>query len=118
MLSGMNEYPLEILGPRRFQQLCQALLVKEFPGVQCFPLTGPDGGRDIVIQEDEPSVKPGSIVFQVKYWEPSPLTVPDANTIFAWLEQAIKGERDCDTDGRQDRSNGSRGRTKQASQST
>jgi hypothetical protein len=58
-------YPLENLGPERFQQLCQALLVKEYPQVQCFPVAQPDGGRDAV------SVYLGSgdkfMVFQVKY---------------------------------------------------
>ena len=42
------DYPLENLGPERFQQFCQALLVKEYPRVQCFPVAQPDGGRDAV----------------------------------------------------------------------
>jgi hypothetical protein len=40
------DYPLENLDPERFQQLCQSLLVKEFPRVQCYPVAQPDGGRD------------------------------------------------------------------------
>ena len=60
------DYPLENLGPERFQQVCQSLLVKEFPDVQCFPVGQPDGGRDSVAyfmgsQRDQ------FIVFQVKF---------------------------------------------------
>ena len=38
------DYPFENLDPERFQNLCQALLTKEFPHVQCFPVAQPDGG--------------------------------------------------------------------------
>ncbi|HUJ33539.1 MAG TPA: hypothetical protein VLY23_19820 [Candidatus Acidoferrum sp.] len=60
------DYPLENLGPERFQQLCQALLVREFPRVQCFPIAQPDGGRDAVSYFAHDSGG-GFIVFQVKY---------------------------------------------------
>jgi hypothetical protein len=40
------DYPLEQLGPERFQQFCQALISLEFPKVQSFPVAQPDGGRD------------------------------------------------------------------------
>jgi hypothetical protein len=39
-------HPYENTSPERFQQFCQALLVPEFPGLQCFPVGQPDGGRD------------------------------------------------------------------------
>ncbi len=39
-------YPFENLDPEKFQEFCQALLTKEFPNVQCFPVAQPDGGRD------------------------------------------------------------------------
>ncbi|HKO98453.1 MAG TPA: hypothetical protein VJU86_15760 [Pyrinomonadaceae bacterium] len=60
------DYPLENLGPERFQQICQSLLTKEFPDVQCFPVAQPDGGRDSIAyfpsyQRDQ------FIVFQVKF---------------------------------------------------
>ena len=42
------DYPLENLGPDRFQQLCQSLLLSEHTDVQCFPISQPDGGRDAV----------------------------------------------------------------------
>jgi hypothetical protein len=40
------DYPLESLNPESFQQLCQALLARELPNVQCFPVGQADGGRD------------------------------------------------------------------------
>ncbi len=42
------DYPLEYLGPERFQQFCQSLLVREHKDVQCFPVGQPDGGRDAI----------------------------------------------------------------------
>lgn len=40
------DYPYENLSPEKFQLFCQALLVKEHPNIQCFPVGQPDGGRD------------------------------------------------------------------------
>ena len=60
------DYPLENLGPERFQEFCQALLVKEYPNVQCFPVAQPDGGRDAISYLAE-SQGGKFIVFQVKY---------------------------------------------------
>jgi hypothetical protein len=60
------DYPLENLGPERFQQICQSLLVKEFRDVQCFPVAQPDGGRDSLSYFLE-SHKDQFIVFQVKF---------------------------------------------------
>src|ERR1700676_2735125 len=60
------DYPLENLGPERFQELCQALLVREQPDVQCFPVAQPDGGRDAVSYVS--SQHTGKfIMFQVKF---------------------------------------------------
>jgi hypothetical protein len=42
------DYPLENLDPERFQQICQALLIREHPDVQCFPVAQPDAGRDAI----------------------------------------------------------------------
>jgi hypothetical protein len=77
------DYPLENLGPERFQQLCQALLAKEFPRVQCFPVAQPDGGRDAV------SYHEGSrkfMVFQVKFAR-KPLAETDPHK---WLAAILK----------------------------
>jgi hypothetical protein len=41
------DYGFELLGDVRFQQLCQALLVKGI-GTQCYPVDQPDGGRDAI----------------------------------------------------------------------
>jgi hypothetical protein len=32
------DYQYENLGPEKFQQLCQSLLSKDHPRIQCFPL--------------------------------------------------------------------------------
>jgi len=55
----------ENLGPERFQQLCQALLVKEYPNVQCFPVAQPDGGRDAIVYHHLDKTPEKFIVFQV-----------------------------------------------------
>jgi hypothetical protein len=80
------DYPLENLGPERFQYFCQSLVVKEFPKVQCFPVGQPDGGRDAVSlytqgRGDE------FMVFQVKFTR-NPFAEPDPHK---WLV-AIMGE--------------------------
>ena len=61
-------YPLENLGAHRFQALCQALLVRSFPDIQCFPVSQPDGGRDAVLASETGSGQE-LVVFQVKYTE-------------------------------------------------
>ncbi len=64
----MASYQYERLNDESFQQLSQSLLVKEFPGLQCFPVGQPDGGRDGIVRfyEDTPG-STGFIVFQVKF---------------------------------------------------
>jgi len=76
------DHPLENLGPERFQQLCQALLVSEFPGVTCFPVGMPDGGRDATTRVDSESL----IVFQVKFAK-----APDADSR-EWVLNVADGE--------------------------
>src|ERR1035437_7210205 len=63
---NLMDYPLENLGPERFQQFCQALLIREHPNVQCFPVAQPDGGRDATSYFVEQG-RSKFIVFQVKY---------------------------------------------------
>lgn len=60
------DYPFEQLGPEKFQQFCQALLIREYPDVRCFPVGQPDGGRDAIsyIKREKSQ---DFIVFQVKY---------------------------------------------------
>ena len=64
----MPSYPYEQLNDESFQQLSQSLLVKEFPGLQCFPVGQPDGGRDAIIRILEPAPDTTRfILFQVKF---------------------------------------------------
>lgn len=60
------DHPLENLGPERFQQLCQALFVKEYPGVVCLPVGQPDGGRD-ALQHAFDKQEQRFTVIQVKF---------------------------------------------------
>ncbi|MER8031589.1 hypothetical protein ABTZ78_21790 [Streptomyces bauhiniae] len=77
------DYQYETLLDERFQMLCQALLVREYPGVQCYPVGMPDGGRDATAPEPG-----GRIVFQVKYARnPNGLADP-----LKWVIAAIDGE--------------------------
>jgi hypothetical protein len=82
-------YPLENLGPERFQHFCQALVTREFPRVQCFPVAQPDGGRDAVsfYHKDQSD---SFIAFQVKFSRnPSDETDPHK-----WLLAIMDGELD------------------------
>jgi hypothetical protein len=81
------DYPLENLGPERFQQMCQALLAKEFPRVQCFPVAQPDGGRDAVSYYPEGSGDK-FMVFQVKYAR-KPLAETEPHK---WLAAIVEDE--------------------------
>jgi hypothetical protein len=81
------DYPLENLGPERFQFLCQALVAKEFPRVQCFPIGQPDGGRDAIsMYVDDQGEK--FMVFQVKFAR-NPLSETDSHK---WLVAIMQEE--------------------------
>jgi hypothetical protein len=81
------DYPFENLNPEKFQEFAQALLVKEFPDLQCLPVAQPDGGRDIVTYEYGFSSQ-NFAVYQVKYVR-RPLAEKDTHT---WLLGIIKSE--------------------------
>jgi hypothetical protein len=83
------DYPLENLGPERFQRVCQALLVKEFPRARLLPLSGRDGGRDAFVALGSPGRRRrNSVIFQVKYArDPAALDNPRK-----WVRDAIKKE--------------------------
>lgn len=84
--SAVN-YLFENLGPERFQEFCQALLVCEFPMTQCLPIAQPDGGRDAVVFRLGKTPK-DFLVFQVKYVrEPAALADPHK-----WLADTVEGE--------------------------
>lgn len=77
------DYHYESLLDERFQMLCQSLLTREYPGVQCYPVGMPDGGRDATAPEPG-----GRIVFQVKYAR-NPSGIKDP---LKWIIAAIDGE--------------------------
>jgi hypothetical protein len=62
-------YLYESLSPERFQHFCQALLVSQFPNVQCLPVGQPDGGRDAFLRhiKRKDGGEKELFVFQVKY---------------------------------------------------
>ena len=64
----MASYDYEQLNGESFQQLSQSLLVKEFPGLQCFPVGQPDGGRDAIFRHLETASDTTRFtLFQVKF---------------------------------------------------
>jgi len=82
------DYLYENLGPERFQQFCQALLVKEFPKLQCLPVAQPDGGRDAFTYFFD--TKKGFIVFQVKYVRQPKYEV--GGDLHKWLTRIVEAE--------------------------
>ncbi len=87
------DYPLENLGHERFQQLCQALLTREFPQTQCFPVGQPDGGRDAVSYHSDP--QSGTFtVFQVKYLHKPLAEDKPHNWLIATMEDEAPKVRD------------------------
>ena len=85
----MASYQYEQLNDESFQHLSQSLLVKEFPGLQCFPVGQPDGGRDAIVRfyEGAPNATK-FILFQVKFArrELSPREARD------WLMRTLRDE--------------------------
>jgi hypothetical protein len=81
------DYPFEILTPEVFQEFCQALLTKEYPGTQCFPVAQPDGGRDATAPLGR-STSGEFIVFQVKFVrQPAALADPHV-----WFDAILRDE--------------------------
>lgn len=83
----MGDYIYERFTPDRFQAFCSALLVKEYPGYQVFPVGQADGGRD--------GTAPGkngqnSIIIQVKFKR----QLKANEDYFAWLKKAVLGEKE------------------------
>lgn len=79
-------YFYEQLDPERFQHFCQALITREYPGTQCFPVGQRDGGRDAVQYETTP--KGNYRLFQVKFVR-NPHKIDD---VHKWLVETMKGE--------------------------
>lgn len=86
------DYPLENLGPERFQQVCQALLARELPAARLLPVAQPDGGRDAFLAQWTGARRERKelVAFQVKFArEPASLDDPRE-----WALNAIKRERE------------------------
>ncbi|MBE9005462.1 NTPase (NACHT family)-like protein [Fortiea sp. LEGE XX443] len=81
------DYPFHNLDPEKFQQFCQALLIKEHPNVQCFPVAQPDGGRDAVAYLGIDSDR-SFIVYQIKLVK-RPFALPDPHK---WLVRILEEE--------------------------
>lgn len=77
-------YLYERLGHERFQQFCQALLIPEYPDLQCFPVGQPDGGRDGLSRSggDREEIT----VAQVKFKK------ADEGATAEWMIKALEGE--------------------------
>ena len=60
------DFHYEALDYQKFQKLCQALIVAQYPNTQCFPVGQPDGGRDAVNFHGDPNQNEFT-VFQVKF---------------------------------------------------
>jgi len=82
-----TDYRYEALGPDRFQHLCQALLVKNEPAIQCLPTGQGDGGRDAIHRHL--GRNPKLTVFQFKFTA-HPDKVKDAAS---WLAETLKSEQ-------------------------
>ncbi len=78
----------EALGDEKFQLFCAALIQREYPDLQCFPVGQPDGGRDAIASASMTAAP--SIVFQVKFSR-DPARIPDPA---AWIIEALTGELD------------------------
>lgn len=80
-------YLYEQLDDETFQQLCQALLVKLHPGLQCLPVGQPDGGRDAFLWLHDGDRR-DLLVYQVKFVR-KPETIKDPHK---WIASVLKGE--------------------------
>ncbi|MFJ3781072.1 NACHT domain-containing protein [Streptomyces sp. NPDC090093] len=86
-------YPYEDLDGRRFQRLAQSLITAEHPRVQCFPISGPDGGRDAtVLDVTDDNVLVDATIYQAKFRERNALGTPTADDLFNWVTRNLKSE--------------------------
>jgi len=84
------DYEFENLGPDRFQQLVQSLLISSFPKTTCFPIGQPDGGRDAMRQIAADDGKEEFAIYQVKFSR-DPNSITDNSR---WLLERAEGERE------------------------
>ena len=79
-------YVYENLNDELFQELCQSLIINEFPDSQAFPIGQPDGGRDAVAYDVIQPIK-SYFLFQVKFCKN-----PDKVDLHKWLIKVITAE--------------------------
>lgn len=86
------DYPLEQLDPERFQKVCQALLLPEFPSARFFPVGQADGGRDAFVTL-HPRARSSKqlVVFQVKFAR-DPSEFRNLAARRQWVLDAVKEE--------------------------
>ena len=82
------DYPYESLSPEKFQLFCQALLAKDYPDIQCFPVAQPDGGRDATQMNFLYSGTKEFVMYQVKFAR-QPLAIKDSHQ---WFKDIIAEE--------------------------
>lgn len=82
----MGDYIYERFTPDRFQSFCSALLSKDNPDYQVFPVGQADGGRDGVVPGKGPKK---SMVIQVKFKR----QIKVNEDYFAWLKAAVQKEK-------------------------
>ena len=81
-------YHFEELGDERFQQLCQAVLTRSFPDVQCLPVGQPDGGRDAFVRRRARARIADSLIYQVKF-----VRDPNSRDSRDLIESVIRSEQ-------------------------
>src|SRR5580704_9053315 len=81
-------YHFEELGDERFQQLCQAVLTRSFPDVQCLPVGQPDGGRDAFVRRRAQARIDDSLIYQVKF-----VRDPNSRDSRDLIDAVIKSEK-------------------------
>ena len=85
----MATYQYEQLDDESFQQLSQSLLLKSFPGLQCFPVGQPDGGRDAIVRRfGSPPDTSKFVLCQVKFSRHK-LSPSEA---LKWLKNTLRDE--------------------------
>jgi hypothetical protein len=88
-----HQFDYEALTNRQFQALVSALIVREHPRVQCMPLSGRDGGRDVIAQEVSSAGRlTDAIIFQVKMKEKSMTGVPTTEDLYKWVAMQVRRE--------------------------
>jgi hypothetical protein len=77
-------YMYEQLGAERFQEFCQALLLREYPHLHSLPVGQPDGGRDALSLPD--ATDSNLTIIQVKFRR------QDENPSADWMISALTAE--------------------------